>query len=259
MENNVEKEKKPLYKKVWFWIILLAMIIVAGITIIMVTALFIVTTGIHEVARAVQNIDNEATVYTSAGGNTLIVEIPNYTDDTKKHKIETIEILLKGYAAKNGILNNYSKAIICTKINSDDNIENYFISTRVYSLPDMTQDINEGDVYIDFMEYTKKSLNTTDATNTTTDNNSMEGEDITLSAGKYTVGTDIKPGKYDAIAQAGSGNFFVRGSTSVNEILSIDASKNSNYGYIDKYSNITLKTGDTIELRSNLKVLLQAK
>lgn len=248
---------KDIVKKWWFWVVLLAITIVVGITIIMVTALIITTTGIHKVARSVQEIDNEATVYTSAGGNTLIVELPNYTDDTKKHKVEAIETVLKAYADENGILHNYSKAIICEKINSnEDNIENYFISTKVYSLPTMTQDMDAGDVYIDFIEYTKKSLNTTA---TTANNNSTEGEDITLSAGKYTVGTDIKPGKYDAIAQSGSGNFFVHGSASVNEILSIDASQNANYGYIDKYSNITLKNGDIVELRSNLKVLLQAK
>lgn len=248
---------KEIIKKWWFWGILLAIMIVVGITIIMVTALFITTTGIHKVAKTVQEIDNEATVYTSAGGNTLIVELPNYTDDTKKYKVEAIEIALKAYAGEDGILHNYSKAIICEKINSsEDNIENYFIATKVYSLPDMTQDKEAGDIYIDFVEYTKKSLDTTD---TTSNSSSAKGEDITLSAGKYTVGTDIKPGKYDAIAQSGSGNFFVHGSNSVNEILSINASQNANYGYIDKYSNITLKYGDTVELRSNLKVLLQAK
>lgn len=256
----MEKEKIPVYKKWWFWVILLAITIVVGITIIMVTALFITTTGIHKVAKMVQEIDNEATVYTSAGGNTLIVELPNYTDDTKKHKLEAIEIALKAYAGENGILHNYSKAIICEKMNSsEDNIKNYFIATKVYSLPDMTLDKEAGDVYIDFVEYTKKSLNSTTSSNSTISDNSTKGEDVTLSAGKYIVGADIKPGKYDAIAQSGSGNFFVHGTTSVNEILAIDAAQKSNYGYIDKYSNITLKNGDTVELRSNLKVLLQAK
>ncbi len=255
-----EKKEKKFYKKWWFWVVLLAITIVVGVTITIVTALFITTTGIHEVARTVQNIDNEATVYTSAGGNTLIVELPNYTDDTKKYKLEAIENALKVYAEENGILHNYSKAVVCEKINSsEDNIENYFIATKVYSFPDMTEDKEAGDVYIDFIEYTKKSLNSTSNNNSTISNNSEKGEDITLSAGKYTVGTDIKSGKYDAIVQSGSGNFFVHGSTSVNEILAIDAAQKSNYGYIDKYSNITLKNGDTVELRSNLKVLLQAK
>ena len=251
-----KKEGKSFYKKWWFWVILLAIMIVVGFTIIMVVALLLTTTGINKVAIDVQNIDNDATVYISAGENILLIEIPNYTDDTKNDRVEAIKMLLREYAIENRILNNYSKVIICKKINSDDNIENYFISTEVYSLPDMIQDINVGNVYIDFIEYTKKSLNTTSSTNNT---NSTKGEDITLSAGKYVVGVDIKPGKYDAVAQSGSGNFFVRGSTSVNEILASDLAKNTNYGYIDKYSNVMLKTGDTVEIRSNLKVLLQAK
>ena len=255
MEEEKKKEKS-FYKKWWFWVSLLAMLLIIGITIIMVIALIMTTTGINEVAIAVQRIDNEATVYTSAGGNTIIVEIPNYSDDAKKDKVQAIEMLLKGYAVENGILHNYSKAIICEKMNSDDNIENYFLITKVYLLPSMTQDTNAEDIYIDFLEYTKKTLN---STSSSTNNNTEKGEDVELTTGKYTVGTDIKPGKYDVIAQSGSGNFFVHGSTSVNEILSIDASKNASYGYIDKYTNLTLKNGDTVELRSGLKILLQAK
>lgn len=255
MKEETKKEKN-FYKKWWFWLILLVMLIVIGIVTIMITALIITTTGIHEVAMSVQKIDNEATVYTSAGGNTLIVEIPNYSDDTKKDKVDAIEVLLKRYAKENEVLHNYSKAIICEKIESNDNIEDYFLTTKVYSLPSMTQDTTAGDIYIDFVEYTKKTLN---STSSATNSNAEKGEDIELTTGKYIVGTDIKAGKYDVVAQSGSGNFFVNGSTSVNEILSIEASKKANYGYIDKYTNLTLKNGDTVELRSGLKVLLQAK
>lgn len=249
-----EKHKgKALLKKWWFWLVLLAMLAIIGITIIMVTALIITTTGIHEVAMEVQKIDNEATVYTSAGGNTLIIEIPNYSDNSKKDKIEAIKILLKSYTNENEILHNYSKAILCKKMSSDDNIEDYLISTEVYTLPGMTKDIEQGDVYIDFIEYTKKSLSTTSSIkdNTTTE----KGENITLTAGKYVVGEDIKQGKYDAVAKTGSGNFFVDGSSSVNEILS---AKNDGWG-IAKYSNLNLKSGDTVEITSNLSVELQAK
>lgn len=257
MEENEVKKEKAFYMKWWFWLIALLIVAVIGFTIIMITAFNIATGEINEVALSVQNIDDEATVYTSAGGNTIIIEIPNYTDDTKKYKKEAIEILLKGYASEDGILSNYSKAIICTKMNSDNNIQDYFLSTTVYSLPNMTQEIEQSDIYIDFVEYTKQTLSTTNSTTNSIEE--QKGEDITLTAGKYTVGTDVKAGKYDAIAQAGSGNFFVKGSTSVNEILSINATDNTSYGYIDKYTNLTLEDGDTVELRSNLKVLLQAK
>ena len=252
-EANSKKKEKGLYKKWWFWLILLAIVIVIGFTTIMVMALNIATGGIHEVALAVQKIDSEATVYTSAGGNTIVIEIPNYSDDTKKYKEEAIKILIKGYTGENGILSNYSKAILCEKINSDDNIKDYFLSTKIYTLPDMTQDIDNSDVYIDFIEYTKKSLNTTSTTNNST--TTEKGENITLTAGKYIVGEDIKQGKYDAVAKKGSGNFFVHGSSSVNEILS---AKNDGWG-IEKYSNLNLKSGDTLEITSSLSVELQAK
>lgn len=254
MEEKETKKEKELYKKWWFWLIILAIVIVAGFTIIILMAFNIATSGINKVAISVQNIDNEATVYTSAGGNTIIIEIPNYTDDAKKYKKEAIEALIKKYAEEDGELSNYSEAIICEKINSDDNVKDYFLTTTVYSLPSMTEEAEKEDIYIDFLEYTKKTLNTT-SSNTNNNSEEAKGEDITLTAGKYTVGTDIKAGKYDAIAQANSGNFFVSGSTSVNEILS---AKNDGFG-IPKYSNLILKNGDIVEIRSGLSVKLQAK
>lgn len=242
-EIKVE-EKKLFYKKWWFWIIVLAIVIVISFTIIIGMAFNNTTTGIHKVALSVQNIDNESTVYTSAGENTIVIEIPNYTDDSKKHKEEAIVSLIRDFANDGGILSNYSKVVLCEKINSDTNIEDYFLITKVYSLPSMTQDVEQESIYIDFVEYSKQTSYT-----------SEKGEDITLTAGKYIVGTDIKAGKYDAIAQANSGNFFVNGSTSVNEILS---AKNDSFG-IPQYSNLTLKQGDTVEIRSGLSVKLQAK
>lgn len=254
MEENEVKKEKTFYKKWWFWVIVLAIVAVIGVTIVMTIAFNIATGGINEIALSVQSIDDEATVYTSAGGNTIIIEIPNYTDDTKEYKKEAIESLLKGYTGEDRILSNYSKAIICTKINSEDNIQDYFLSTTVYSLPSMTEDIEQGNVYIDFIEYTKQSLSTT-SSDTSNMIEEQKGEDITLTAGKYTVGTDIKAGKYDAIAESDVGNFFVTGSTSVNEILS---AKNDGFG-IPKYSNLTLEAGDIVEIRSRLSVKLQAK
>ena len=250
MSENLE-EKKPIYKKWWFWLIMLGMAIVLGFTIIMLTAFNIVTSGINKVALEVQRIDNEATVYSSAGSNVVIVEIPNYTDDTKLAKKEKIEEVIKDNARKYEPLEDYSTAIICTKMNEDDS-KDYFLSMTAYSLPDMTENEDLSGLYIDFIEYTRQTLSTTLSNTSQTEE---KGEDITLTAGKYTVGTDIKAGKYDAIAKSSSGNFFVNGSTSVNEILS---AKNDGFG-IPKYSNLTLKNGDVVEIKGGLSVKLQAK
>lgn len=218
----------------------------------MIVALNLATKGIHEVARNIQEIDNEATVYTSAGGNNIIIDIPNYSDETKKFKETAIEEILKEYASKNGILSNYSKAILLERINSTDgNTKSYILSTKVYKLPNMTEEKDEGRLYVDLIEQTKKSFENSSSTT----ESEQKGEDIVLTAGKYIVGTDIKAGKYDAIAQSNSGNFFVNGSTSVNEILS---AKNDGFG-IPKYSNLNLKNGDTVEINGRLSVKLQAK
>lgn len=255
MEEKEEKKEKTFYKKWWFWLIILAIVIVIGFTIIMMMGFQYARGGIHRVAFDVQSIDEEATVYSSAGGNTIIVEIPNYTDDSKLEKKEAIETVLKNYASEGNVLSDYSKAIICIKINSNtDNAEDYFLTFDVYELPSMHKQTDLGSVYIDFVEYTRQTLSS-DATSNTTVENEQKGEDIVLTAGKYVVGTDIKAGKYDAIAQSGSGNFFTDGSTDVNEILSAE---NDGFG-IPKYSNLVLKEGDTVEIRSSLSVQLQAK
>ena len=125
------EEKKKLYQKWWFWLCIVLLTLIVGFVLIIVVGLSITTSGINEVALAVQNIDDEATVYTSAGMNTVVVEIPNYTDNTKKSKKENIENTIKKYSSSNKVLSNYSKFILITKINSD-NTENYFYNINVY-------------------------------------------------------------------------------------------------------------------------------
>lgn len=252
---------KDIIKKWWFWVVILAIVIAISFTIIMLVAFNTATGGINEVAMRVQEIDNDATLYSSAGGNTVIVEIPNYTDNTKKDKVDKIKNTIKEYSNNNNILSNYSNFILIRKINSDDK-KDYFYNTNVYNLPSMIEDIEKGKTYIDFLEFTKETLgnssisssnmssNTTSNTTTTT-----KGEDIELTAGKYVVGEDIKVGKYDAIAQSGNGNIYVEGSTSVIESM---GTTNDNY-YLRNYNNITLKNGDTVEITGKLKVKLQAK
>ncbi|MEL7568976.1 MAG: hypothetical protein AAGU14_00265 [Eubacteriaceae bacterium] len=86
----------------------------------------------------------------------------------------------------------------------------------------------------------------------------LDARTKTLSAGKYTVGKDIKAGLFDAIAVSGGGNFIIHdkyGSLKVNEILGV---KDPSF-YLRKYSNLQLKDGDEIDIRSTLKVKFQAK
>lgn len=214
---------------------------------------------LNNLATLVEDIDSEATVYSSASEEILIVEIPNYSDDTKKTKVENIIATVSNNL--DTLPSTYSKFILLQKMNYGDS-KDYYLYTSVYELPNMEAITDDNMMYIDFIKFTTDALsdsstsNSTDTSSiTSTDNTSNKGEDIILTAGNYVVGEDIKAGKYDAIAQSGSGNLFVYGTTSVNEMLGVTDSQ----FYIEKYNNITLKDGDTIEITSSLNVLFQAK
>jgi hypothetical protein len=82
---------------------------------------------------------------------------------------------------------------------------------------------------------------------------------LTLGAGTYVAGTDIPLGKYNCKAVSGAGNFIVwnsaRTELKANELMGVT---DSAY-YIKELSNLTLKTGDTIQISSTLKVQLIKK
>lgn len=253
----MEEKKTKLYQKWWFWLCMVLIALIISFTIIMMVGFSLATNGINEVARTIQDIDNEATLYSSAGGHTVVVEVPNYTDSTKKDKIEKIENAIKKYSKKDNILSNYSKFILITKMNSD-NKSDYFYITHIYSLPSMAQLSEDGKTYIDFVEFTKESLgsSTSSNSNSTLSTSSTKGEDITLKQGNYVVGEDVKAGKYDVIAINGtSGNISIEGG-SWHGILS---DKNNDYGWEKTYSNLTLKNGQTVKITNGLQVKLQAK
>lgn len=246
------KEKNfKLYQKWWFWVCIVLTILIIGFAFIMIIGFNLATSGIHEVAISIQNIDNESTLYSSAGSNTVVVEIPNYTDATKKSQKENIEKTIAKYANNDDILSNYSKFVLITKMNSD-NKQDYFYSITTYTLPDMQEIENEYKLYIDFIEFTKESLNTP----TTSSSNNTKGEDITLTQGNYVVGEDVKSGKYDVIAINGtSGNINIKGS-SWSGILS---DQENDYGWEKTFKNLTLTNGQIIEITNGLNVKLEAK
>lgn len=248
-EKKETKKANNFYQKWWFWICIVLVVIIISFTAIMMVGYNMATGGIGKVAMTIQSIDSEATVYSSAGGNTVIVEIPNYTDATKEDKKASIIKNIQTFASNNGELSNYSKFILITKMNSD-NTQDYFYFTDVYSLPDMTKDTTISKSYVDFIGLTKETVGTTSSTSTTS-----KGEDITLTQGNYTVGEDVKAGKYDVIAINGTdGNISI--SSNWHGILS---DKTNNYGWEKTYKNLTLKNGEVIEITNGLQVKLQAK
>ena len=160
-EKKETKKANNFYQKWWFWICIVLVAIIISFTAIMMVGYNMAAGGIGKVAMTIQSIDSEATVYSSAGGNTVIVEIPNYTDATKEDKKASIIKNIQTFASNNGELSNYSKFILITKMNSD-NKQDYFYFTDVYSLPDMTKDTTTSKSYIDFIELTKETVGTTE-------------------------------------------------------------------------------------------------
>ena len=72
----------------------------------------------------------------------------------------------------------------------------------------------------------------------------------TFTAGTYVVGRDIDPGIYNIIAVSGRGNCFVDSNSRVIETFTPGGDKYA----IDRYNNVDLATGGTIEVKSTLKV-----
>lgn len=149
---------------------------------------------------------------------------------------EKIQILEEENFSSNNKISNLNKTI--------KNLENQISS---FDTSEYTKKVDELNSEISSLTAQRDSLNTEIKKMTS-------AEDTILTAGNYVVGTDIKAGKYDAIAQSGNGNLFVHGTTRVNEMLGVD-----DEFYIPSYKNITLKDGDTIEITSSLKILFQAK
>lgn len=247
-----KKNKKKIFKKWWFWSTIVAVVLVIAIILVI-----LLKPSLKKLSAEIQKIDSSVMMYTSLDKETIVIEIPNYTDEKKENKKEDIIEKMEENSKKNKIPKQYNKLIIITRIDSDEN-KDYFLSIDKYKLPSMKENEDESMIYIDFLEFTKAMLGTSESnssSSTTATTTPSKGEDITLTAGKYTVGEDIKAGKYDAIAQSGSGNIYVHGSTTVIESM---GTTNDKY-YLMEYKNITLKNGDTVEVTSTLKVLLQAK
>lgn len=250
MEESKTKKVKMFYKKWWFWIIVL--IIIASCILIIRENFNTAMKEINKISIEIKNIDDKATLYTSEEENAIILRIPNYSEVSVDELNQMRDIIKNKSKTK---LSNYSKFIMISDL---EDYGNKIISVAVYSLPDMKFDTNLSKSYIDNSNLLENENNTENVVdNNISESNSKEekGQDILLTLGTYEVGTDIKAGKYDLIAQSGRGNVVTKGSIYESIMLSV----NETEYYSMKYNNLILKNGDIVEIINNLTVLFQAK
>lgn len=133
---------KKLFVKWWSWLIIFAIVVVLGIITVNVVVLNLSSKGIHEVARSIQLIDNEAILYSSSGENTIIIEV----NDSSKERIKQMENVISSYTGSNKTLSNYSKCIFYIQTNIENNT---FLVKNVYTLPNMEQDTKNEKIYMD--------------------------------------------------------------------------------------------------------------
>lgn len=149
MSTNVDNSKS-IYKKWWFWLILLAIVIIISFTIIMTKAFSVIKSEVGDYAVEVQEIYEDATIYTSAGNNNLVIELRNWNNDYDDKLSQIINITKN--KINNGELSLYNKLITVSYIESNNKNEVLFVKME-YNLPEFSQNKEETREYIDFEEY----------------------------------------------------------------------------------------------------------
>lgn len=149
-KKEIPKKEKEFYKKWWFWLILLAIVIIIGFTIIMIVAFNTIKGEVGDLAIEIQEIYEDATVYSSAGSNTLFIELRNWDNQYANQLSEIIK------AVKTRINNNelslYNELVTLSYIKSAEK-EEVLLIREAYSLPDFTQDNTNTKEYILYTEY----------------------------------------------------------------------------------------------------------
>ncbi len=143
---------KEIIKKWWFWLILLGIIIVIGFTIIMMMAFNMIKGEVGDLAIQIQNIYEDATIYASAGNNTLILELDNWNNNYSDELSRMIEIVKN--KINNNELKSYSKFVTLAFIENNGK-ENALLVKTTYNIPEFTKNEEESKPYILFDEYQK--------------------------------------------------------------------------------------------------------
>lgn len=126
----------------------------------MVVAFNINTGGIHEIARKVQEIYDDSTIYTSSGRKTLVLELDNWDNKNTEKLYQMLDVIKT--KTNDEEFSSYKKFITITHINSSNEKNNLIIKT-IQSWPNL--DIISQEEYIDFDEYKNAVSNWGETTN----------------------------------------------------------------------------------------------
>lgn len=145
----MEENKVKLYKKWWFWVCMIFVVLIIGIVLSIILIVKDNTKNIDNISLQIQNIYKDSTLYSSIN-NTLILELNHF--DTEKNAIEYRNIISLIKNNLNKELKKYKKLIILSYIdNKENNQGQYMLLTTVYSLPDFME--KESKNYIIFDNY----------------------------------------------------------------------------------------------------------
>lgn len=129
------EEKKKLYQKWWFWICIVLVVLIISFTIIMVIGFNTAISGISGVAKQIQDVSDNTTLYSSAGDNILILQI-NYFDKLKDGDLKKIFDIIKSNI--DTTFSNYSKLVVLNYIDVE-NQEIPMLMFKEYSMPDLAE------------------------------------------------------------------------------------------------------------------------
>lgn len=149
-KKEKQKKEKTFYKKWWFWVIILAIVIVIGTTIIMAMAFNVIKGETGDLALEIHKINKDAIVYSSAGDDTLFIELRNW-DNKYSNQLEKIISIIKN-KVNNNELSMYNKFVTLAYMESSNKKDALIIRTS-YSLPNFVKDEEDSKSYIIFEEY----------------------------------------------------------------------------------------------------------
>ena len=168
----MEEKKNKIYTKWWFWVCIVAIVLIVGFVVIICMGFMIATSGLNEITLDIHNkVDANINVYSSTGESILILEFPNYTtgDEAKEKISQTLEVV-KSHPNK---LSNFETLIIYTPVNSDETEKGHLRIYKYILSVDSNNNvqISQGSIlqYIDANLYIKALEDSVNAWDTTID------------------------------------------------------------------------------------------